>query len=149
MLGESAQRFPTREAVQLATNEASCEGGWEIPNPSLQCLLPVTFELLSSQLADCLRVRDKRVWRVGKTKESDSEEGSCGLIANVVCSSERRDDVTLVTLTFTQRRYSNLCSFLTTTRILNATDCFCDCIQGLKRERENVARHQIFFVQVS
>ena len=54
-----------------------------------------------------------------ETKESDSEEGSCGLIANVVCSSERRDDVTLVTLTFTQRRYSNLCSFLTMTRILN------------------------------
>jgi hypothetical protein len=38
--------------------------------------------------------------------------------ANVVCESGRRSDVMHVTPTFTQRRYSNLCSFFAMTRIL-------------------------------
>ena len=43
---------------------------------------------------------------------------SWALTANIVCGSGRRIDVMPVTPMFTQRHYSNLCSFLTMTRIL-------------------------------
>ena len=43
-------------------------------------------------------------------QKSGCEEKSLEQTANIVCV---KNDVTLVTPTFTQRRYSTLCSFLT------------------------------------